>query len=558
MKRNILLLIIIVKVNILTYAQTPDYLWAKSAGDNANSTSHSITMDANGNSIVIGNFNALMGTSASMLIGSTTLINPYTDNTSDMFIAKYDASGNAIWAKSLGGNSWDNMVSVATDATGNIIVVGYFISSAIVFGSITLTCAGEEDIFIAKYDPSGNILWAKSVGSTKSDRATSVATDANDNIIVAGYFNSLSVTFDSNTLTNMSTTTSDDIFLAKYDASGNVLWAKSAGGSAFEKPTSVAIDDSSNILITGSFNSTNITFGGTTLANPGSANYYSEVFLVKYDALGNILWAKNAVGGTSDFASEVATDANGNIFIAGYFKSLNITFGSITLPNIGGNFDVFIAKYNTSGNIVWAKSYGGSDADYAYSLSTLGNGDIVMAGSFRSSTITFGSSTFTNSGVEDILLIKYDASGNIVWVKSDGGDGLDRANSIATDANNSIVMAGDFSSSSISFGSDTFIHSGWGGNMFVTKLNESTFIDEEDNKGKIYIYPNPNSGTFTIRSEIEGIWSIVNTFGQFVQTIKLSNSNGHTTSIEDLSKGVYFIIGVYNNKTTKQKIIVTK
>lgn len=557
MKKN-LLLVIIVQINICAYAQAPAYLWANSsAGGSARVSTSSVATDLNSNIIVAGNFNL-----GSILIGSTTLTNPYTNNTSDIYIAKYDASGNVMWAKSVGGNEGDIVSAIATDANDNIIVAGYFNSPSITFGSITLTSVGEEDIFLAKYDASGNVLWAKSAGSAKSDRATSVATNSNGNIIIAGYFNSLSITFGSNTLTNIGTTVSDDIFLANYDASGNVLWAKCAGGSAFEQPWAVTSDDNGNILITGYFNSANITFGSTTLTNPGYASNYGEIFLVKYDASGNVLWAKNAVGGSSDFAYAVSTDVNGNIFVAGTFKSPSINFGSTTLTNTSGNFDLFLAKYNASGNIVWAKSAGGSDADYAYSLSVLANGNIVMAGSFRSNTITLGSSTFTNSGSENTLLVNYDVSGNVIWAKSEGGSSVDRAISVVTDANSNIIVAGDFWSPNITFGSTTFASPGYGGDMFVAKLNDATFVNEWNNEAKISIYPNPTNGMFNFQTtpSLDFQMISIEIYNLFGENIFQSVINKQKSQVDLTSQpnGVYFVFMKTDQGTFVQKLLIQK
>ncbi|MFH1005081.1 MAG: hypothetical protein V1781_06265, partial [Bacteroidota bacterium] len=163
-----------------------------------------------------------------------------------------------LWAKSAGGSSDDIALSVSTDANGNILVAGYFDSPTIIFGSTTLTNAGDYDMFLAKYDASGNVLWAKSAGGSDWDRASSVSTDANGNILVAGSFQSPTIIFGSTTLTKAGSDNYADMFLAKYDASGNVLWAKSAGGSSDDIALSVSTDANGNILVAGNFRSPTI------------------------------------------------------------------------------------------------------------------------------------------------------------------------------------------------------------------------------------------------------------------------------------------------------------
>src|SRR3989338_2819744 len=128
------------------------------------------------------------------------------------------------WAKSAGGASWDLGYSVSTDASGNVYMTGRFNISTITFGTTTLTNAGDYDIFIVKYDAAGNVLWAKSAGGTSSDVGTCVSTDASGNVLMTGSFQSPAITFGTTTLTSVGY---GDIFIVKFDATGNILWAKS-------------------------------------------------------------------------------------------------------------------------------------------------------------------------------------------------------------------------------------------------------------------------------------------------------------------------------------------
>src|SRR5688572_9791417 len=134
---------------------------------------------------------------------------------------------NYLWAKSTDGVSSSVGYSCAADVSGNIIVTGWFNLPLVIFGSIVLTNAGGEDAYIVKYDPDGNVLWAQSSGGTSSDVSVSCSTDANGNIIATGYFQSPTIMFGTTVLSNTSGTF--DMFIVKYDADGNVLWAQSAG-----------------------------------------------------------------------------------------------------------------------------------------------------------------------------------------------------------------------------------------------------------------------------------------------------------------------------------------
>ncbi|MFA5819915.1 MAG: SBBP repeat-containing protein [Bacteroidales bacterium] len=446
----------------ISYAQTPDWLWAKSAGGTNYDYAYSVAVDDSGNTYVAGYFY-----NSTITFDSTTLTNA---GGGDIFLAKYDASGNVQWAKSAGGTNYDCAYSVAVDDSGNTYIVGGFSSPTLSFGSDTLTNAGYSDIFLAKYDANGNVLWAKSAGGTNYDCAYSVAVDDSGNTYLAGYFQSPTIIFGSDTLTNVG---SWDIFLAKYDANGNVLWAKSAGGTNSDCAYSVAVDALGNIYVAGYFCSPTITFGSTTFTNAGPAGY-SDIFLAKYDTSGNVQWAKSAGGTNYDCAYSVAVDSSGNIFVTGGFESPTLSFGSTILTNAdntGNTDDIFLAKYAPNGNVLWAKSAGGVDYDYATSVAVDASGNTYMAGSFCSPTLSFGSTTLTNAsaGFWDIFLTKYDANGNVLWAKSTGGADEDDAYSVAVDASGNTYMAGAFDGFFITFGSTTLTNVG-GYDIFIAKL----------------------------------------------------------------------------------------
>lgn len=228
MKKQILLFTVISSLcffSILLNAQTPNWLWAKTAGNTSNDIANSVAVDASGNSYIAGAF-----LSPTITFGSTTLTNNGAD---DIFLAKYDASGNVLWARSAGGTNHDYANSVAVDPSGNVYVAGYFTSDTIIFGSYTLintdnTTNSTSDLFLVKYNSSGNVLWAKSAAGLNNDEAASVSVDASGNAYITGYFSSYTLSFGTITLTNTDTINyTDDIFIAKYNTSGNVLWAKS-------------------------------------------------------------------------------------------------------------------------------------------------------------------------------------------------------------------------------------------------------------------------------------------------------------------------------------------
>jgi hypothetical protein len=524
-------LIVLSGIMSISNAQTPDWLWATDAGGTDLDMAYSVAVDDSGNPYVAGYFE-----SSTITFGSYTLTNA---GGRDIFLVKYDSNGNVLWATSAGGTDNEKAKSVAVDASGNPYVAGFFESPTITFGPYTLTNVVNyyEDMFLAKYDANGNVLWAASAGGIDIDAAYSVAVDTSGNPYVAGFFRSTTITFGSYTLTN---TGGGDGFLAKYDADGNVLWATSAGGTDIDGANSVLADASGNPYVAGCFLSPSITFGSYTLTNV--MNYYEDMFLAKYDANGNVLWAASAGGTYRDFANSVMVDASGNPYVAGFFRSPTITFDSYTLTNAGGG-DVFLVKYNANGDVLWATSAGGTDLDMASSVAVDASRNPYVAGLFGSPTITFGSYTLTNAGVGDMFLAKYDTDGDVLWAKSAGGTDLDMSYSVAVDDSGNPYVAGYFESSTITFGSCTLSNVG-SYDILLAKLESDVGINDVNNSVNISVCPNPASTTIAISTPAKPnkntFLIIYNINGQ--QLIKRQITEQQTVvNVSGLPQGVYFV-----------------
>ncbi len=242
----ILILSITCLVSNFTNCKAQTFPWAKSAGGTGTGggEGYSVSTDVSGNVFFAGDFSR-----STITFGTYTLTKAGPG--SAVFIAKYDANGNVLWAKSAGGQSGDGAYSVSTDTSGNAFITGYFSSPTIVFGTYTLTNAGSSSLFLTKYDINGNVLWAKSAGGSGIDFATGVSATANGSVFITGVLSSPTLAFGTTTLTNSSG--NDAIFIVKYDPSGNVLWAKSAGGISNDESYAVSTDTNNNVFITGGF-----------------------------------------------------------------------------------------------------------------------------------------------------------------------------------------------------------------------------------------------------------------------------------------------------------------
>src|SRR5207247_11049724 len=230
-----------------------------------------------------------------------------------------------LWAKRATGPGNDFSDGAAVDSAGNVYLTGFFASSTVSFDSFSLTnaSAGSYDIFVTKYNSSGNAVWAKRAGGTKLDYSYGIAADASGNVYVTGTYSSATAAFGSVSLTTANAG-SGDIFVANYNTAGTVLWAKRAGGTDYEEGDAIAVDASGNVYVAGGLSSASVTFGSTTLTNylPGT----EDVFVVKYDTNGNVLWARRAGGDDFDTALGLAVDAGGNVYLTGYYYSTNMAF----------------------------------------------------------------------------------------------------------------------------------------------------------------------------------------------------------------------------------------
>jgi len=436
-------------------ALAPDafYSWAEKIGSGVDDGSRSTAVDGSGNVYITGYFR---GTNIDFDPGAGTA---YLSSAGwdDIFFAKYDASGNYLWAKSIGSASYGEQgLSIAVDGSGNVYITGYFASTADFdpgAGTASLTPVGGFDIFFAKYDTNGNYLWAKNIGGASSDQGNSIAVDGSGNVYITGSFLG-TADFDPGAgVANLIALggTIGDTFFAKYDTSGNYLWAKRIGNAQDDTGYGIAVDSNGNVYITGFFQNIAMDFdpgaGTANLTPVGSI----DIFFAKYDASGNYLWAKRIGSAYADQGNSIAVDGSGNVYITGAFKGtadFDPGAGVANLIAATGYFDIFFAKYDTNGNYLWAKRIGHSSYDDSgNSIAVDGSGNVYITGAFRGAADFdpgAGTASLTPVGGVDIFFAKYNASGNYLWAKRIGSTGTDAGYSIAVDGSDNVYITGWF------------------------------------------------------------------------------------------------------------------
>lgn len=382
-------------------------IWAKSVGDSTMVYGIAITVDIKGNVYSTGQFR-----------GTTDFdpgpkANKLTAADRDVFILKLDGDGNFIWVKSMTGTNEALGVSIAVDAEENVYTTGYFYSKVDFdpgVNIINIVSKGAADIFISKFNKSGNFVWVKQIGSFNEERASSIKIDNSGHLYLTGYFKD-KVDFDpSSSVNNLKSNGLNDIFILKMDTAGYSLWAKNLGGSSSEQPSGLVLDKAGNVVVTGIFY-TEADFdpgnGTTILKSSGSA----DIFIVKFDASGNLIWAKGL--GTTNYEATlaIAVDASNNIFVLGIFKdTMDFDPGTdiFQCKSAGAN-DIFILKLDVNGNFVWAVNMGGKNEDFGYSISIDASGNIYCTGSFENmADFDPGWKTVnaTSKGMNDIFIAK--------------------------------------------------------------------------------------------------------------------------------------------------------
>ena len=458
----------------------------------------------------------------------------------DIFIVKFDPLGNVLWAVGAGGTDDDIVSGITTDLYGNVFITGSSYSFSI--GTTTLPSLG---MFIVKFDNMGNLLWANGGGGSWSDSGKGISTDSLGNVYVTGNFTSPTLTFGTSTLTNVG---GSDIFLVKFDTSGNVLWAKSAGSVGYAVGVSCSTDLFGNVYISGEYSDL-ISFGSTLLSNTGS----TDIFIVKYDSSGNELWVTGAGGAGTEMVGCITSDSSGSIYLTGSFTSTSVDFGISTLMNsdiLGNTPDIFTLKYDFSGSIIWAKSIGNVGSDFGNGIISATSGNSYVTGAFTNS-ISLGSTTLINvdstGTYADIFIVKYDNAGNIVWAKGAGTNGPDEGKGLTIDFYGNIYLIGSYSSfgpTLLSFGTTTLSNEG-GVDMFLTRLTSimvsTSYISKQVNYS---INPNPYNLNTTIQlNEFidNGHLIIYNSYGQIYKEVKNISGKSFNLSRENLPNGIYLI-----------------
>jgi hypothetical protein len=348
------------------------------------------------------------------------------------FALAAESAPNFSWAVRAGGPKADKTRGLCTDAVGNIYLTGEF-SGRADFGEHVVESKGDLDFFVAKYSPDGRCLWISTGGGTKTDRGYSVAVDAQGNVFTTGHFQSSDAMFGNEALREQRG--DYDLFVAKHDAQGRLLWVKTGGGAGYDFGHGIDVDRAGNCYVTGSI------VEEITAAN-GKPARVGRAFVAKFAPDGALAWRCFPTGTGATTGQDLAVDAEGNAVICGVVSGSTL-YGELPLANPAGR-DAFAAKFDASGRALWVfKADGSTNAMFA-SVALDGRGGVCLSGMFQGA-LKLGGKTISSRGAHDVLIAKLSPEGTLRWFHTAGSAQTDYGLGITADAAGNCYVTGELS-----------------------------------------------------------------------------------------------------------------
>ncbi|MEI6508013.1 MAG: SBBP repeat-containing protein [Bacteroidota bacterium] len=530
----------------------------------------------------------------------------------DAFLAKFDSAGMLQWGTYFGGPGGEIAYGIAIDPKRNVIITGYTNSALGIAttGSYMSSLGGNTDAFVSRFSTSGSMLWSTYFGSSLNDIGFGIATDSGGNIYVTGRTNSTTGIASIGAYQTVYGGGYYDAFLVQFDSLGNKHWSTYYGVDQRDIGLAVTTDYRGDVLFTGYTNSgAMIASGGAhqTIYGGGGSSY-GDAMIVKFTSLGARVWATYYGGSGEDEALGIATDAIGNVYVAGSTTSSTAiaTAGTSGSSFSGGaNSDAFIVKLNTNGIRQWGTYYGGTQIDDAQSIAVSNTGNILVTGRTYSTTgIAFGTvyqniyggnqdafvASFTSYGGLPVQLINFDAQlvGNreqglgvskvlCTWQTASelNNDYFEIERSFEPTANSQWLTAGIVKGNGTTNNSSNYTYSDNLNTLTLSNLNTIYYrLKQVDFDGKssfsevrvinlgkdintCSVYPNPNTGTFTINfnnTQGEKQIAIYNLQGKLVAHYTTKEIAYEVQ--EQLAHGMYFIKAENPQGTFNTKFVV--
>lgn len=403
-------------ISLNSFSQTPNIQWQKTLGGTEYDGAACIQQTSDGGYIVAG----------------TTVCNDgdVTGNhgENDVWVVKLNATGVIIWQKALGGTLSDYANSIQQTSDGGYIVAGNTQSNnGDVTGNHNTGTIYFDDVWVVKLNTIGVIVWQKTLGGTDHDIAKSIQQTLDGGYIVAGY------TYSNDGDVSGNHSSFYDCWIVKLNSIGEIVWQKTLGGTNDDIASLIQQTSDGGYII-----------AGVTASNNGDVTQQhgiSDCWVVKLNATGGIVWQKTYGGTNQDSATSIQQTLDGGYIVAGNTYSND---GDVSGNH--GDLDVWIVKLNASGTIVWQKALGGTGTDYVSSIQQRLDGSYIIAGSTYSNNGDVSGNHTTDNSLPDCWLIKINSTGAILWQKTLGGTDGDGAASIYQTSDNGYIIAASTSS----------------------------------------------------------------------------------------------------------------
>jgi len=495
--------------------------WIKTIGGSDNDEGMSISSTIDGGYVITG----YTGTNDLDFTGMNK-------GSYDVFVIKYDSNHKEVWKNTIGGWKGDFGYSIIHTLDSGCVITGTTTSNDGDFGGMN---KGGEDIFIVKLNKEGKIVWKKLIGGSRDEVGHVIKQTSDSGYVVTGRTNS------NNGDIPRIYGGYNDCFLLKLDKNGNIMWSKVFGGNGEDVGQSVTLTENNGIIVTGYFSSNDGDFSGMN-------QRYWDVFVIKFDSIGNILWKKSFGGSGYDKSYSVISMKDNCLLVTGNTDSNDGDFRDM---NKGGN-EVFVVKLDSIGGMIWKKSFGGTNEENSRSITVTNDSGLVVIGNTNSNNGDFNMMN-RKSGTNDVFVVKLDNNGDLVWKRTHGGTGYDQGRYLENRPNGDFLIIGYTDSKDYDF---TGLNKGGFHDIFVMKLdsngnlNNTTSINEfGEPTTTLSVYPNPFSNSTTVSYKVNTPSNVrielLNTLGQTIEVLREDYSDIGTYQLplnfSTLSSGMYSV-----------------
>ena len=440
--------------------------WSSIVDGNTSDQGSAICIDPQGNVFVCGQYRSYNSTTKATNASGVqvmTLRDSSAQDVDSAYIIKYNGSGTPLWCGYIDGTNSDGATNVTCDSAGNVYVTGWYTSSdcKVYNGSglfaFNLRIPTSQSAFVVKFTNGGSALWAVYVdGTTSEDIGRGICVDNQGNIFVTGSYSGVSCNAYNTGGTSAFTlpapvfTGGASAFVVKFSSGGVPTWGASIGnGSGY----GITFDASGSVYATGHYSSSCVIFNGSGMQTFMLRNPFSNgTYLVKFSASGTSMWGANIDTAYNGMPYDIASDASGNIVIAGYYSTGAVVCNSSGWPALilrtpSGDHSTFLVKYTPDGVPLWAATTDGESIDDAYGICTDSQCNIYMTGYYGGTPIAYNASsipilTFPTYGGGNGFVIKYSSSGEPAWVATMRGSVTVRGCDVVADNNGGVYVMG--------------------------------------------------------------------------------------------------------------------